>query len=465
MLNPVPLFGLGNQARSVKASAQDRLNLYVEVNSDAEKHVLTYYPCPGLVSVLNLGSFPARGAYQLGGYMYVVIRNKLVRIANDFTTSEMGTLDTTDGRVDMADNGTQIILVDGPNGYILTIATSVFAKITDVDFPGGSTVTFLNQRFVVSQPDTGKFFCSALLDGSSWDALDFATAESDPDNLVRVMADGGQLYTFGEKSTEIWGDSGAADFPYAKVGGGAVEWGLAARWSLVKYADSMAFLRKNRLGQVQACLMAGGQAVPISTPQVEAEFTRYGDVSNATGLAYMLNGHAFYQVNFPSEGVTWEYDSQSKEWHRRKSGSGRHRAEIGLQLLGNFYATDYENGKVYRIDQDTYTDDGQAIAREFTSRHQSAGDYLHLPELWIEMETGVGTQQGQGQNPQVMLQVSRDGGKTYGNEMARPIGKVGQYLSRAKWNRLGRARDWVFKVRVTDPVKVVFTHAWGRFTR
>ena len=465
MIRQVPLFGIGNQAKSVNVNDQERLNLYVEVNEDPEKHVLTMYGTPGLLAFVNFGAFPSRGMYQKGDFNYVVNRDKLYKVANDGSITTLGTLDTNVGRVDMADNGIQLIIVDGPNGYILTLATDVLAKIVDADFPGGETVTFLNQRFIVNEPDSGRFYWSALLDGMSWDALDFATAEADPDDLVRVFAEAGQLVLLGEKVSEIWGDSGAADQAFVKVGGGAVEWGLAARWSLTKYMDSLAFLRKNRLGQVQACLMAGASAVPISNPQLEAEFTSYGDVSNATGFAYMVNGHPFYQVNFPSVGKTWMYDGQSKSWSPLESWGGMHRVQFAGQLLGSIYGADFENGKLYKIDPDVYTDDGQPIVRQFVSRHQTIGDFTRIPELWIEMESGVGLQVGQGFEPQIMMQVSRDGGHTWGNELWRSFGRVGQYVQRAAWRRLGRSRDWTFKFRITDPVKVVFVAAWGRVSR
>lgn len=465
MERPIPLFGVGNKARSVDASAQRRLNLYVEVNQDAEKHVLTMYPTPGLVSFIDFGAFPSRGMYQKGNFNYLVNRDKLYKIANDGSFTVLGTLNTNAGRVDMADNGVQLMIVDGTNGYIVTLATDVFAQITDVDFPGADTVTFLNQRFIVSEPNSGRFYWSGLLDGFSWDALDFATAESDPDDLVRVFAEAGQLFLFGDKVTEIWGDSGAADQAFVKIGGGAVEWGLAARWSLVKYMDSLAFLRKNRLGQAQVCLMSGASAVPISNPQIEAEITSYGDVSNATAHAYMINGHPFYQINFPTVGKSWMYDGQSKSWSPRESFGGMHRVNFAVQLLGSIYGADFENGKLYKIEPDVYTDDGQPITREFISRHQSTGNYSRCTEIWVEMEGGVGLQTGQGEDPQIMMQVSRDGGHTYGNELWRSIGKVGEYKARANWHRLGRARDWVFKFRVTDPIKTVFVQVWGRITK
>jgi hypothetical protein len=460
-----PLFGIGNKARSLNVSSQDRLNLYVEVNDDAEKHVLTYYPTPGLSSFVNFGAFPSRGSYELGGFIYTVNRNKLWRIANDGSTTDMGTLLTTEGRVDMSDNGIELIVVDGANGYILTLASSVFAQIADPDFPGADTVTFLNQRFIVNEPGTARFYCSALLNGASWDALDFATAESDPDNLVRVIAESGQLTLLGAKTCEIWGDSGAADFPYSKVGGSAVEWGLVARWSLAKYMNSLAFLGRNRLGQVQVCLMSGASVQPISNPQIEVEFTSYGDTSNATGFAYMVNGHPFYQINFPTPGKSWLYDGQSRSWSRLESSGGLHRVQYAVKLLGSIYGADYETGNLYKIDPDEYTDNGQTIVREFISRHQNSGNFTRLSELWIEMESGVGLQSGQGTNPQVILQVSRDGGHTYGNELMASFGRVGQYKARANWHRLGRARDWTFRFRVTDPVKTVFVAAWAEISQ
>lgn len=464
-MNQIPLFGIGTYAKSVNVSAQDRLNLYVEVNEDPEKHVLTMYGMPGLVSTVNFGAFPSRGWHQLGNFMYFVNRDKFWRIANDGSLTQLGTLETNEGRVDISDNGLQIIIVDGPTGYILTVATDVFAKIVDVDFPGADTVTFLNQRFIITEPNSGKFWCTALLDGSAIDALDFATAEFAPDNLVRCMADSGQLYLFGETTTEIWGDSGAIDFPFTKVGGGAVEWGLEARWSLAKYMNSLAFLGRNRLGQVQVCVMSGANVQPISDARLDAELTSYGDMSNATGFSYMVNGHPFYQVNFPSVGKSWVYDGQSKSWSRLESFGGLHRLQGAIRLLGSIYGADYENGKVYRVDPDVYTDDGQPIAREFISRHQSVGDFSFIEELWIEAESGVGLQLGQGKDPQMMMRVSRDGGRTWGNELWRSFGKVGKYLARARWTRLGKARDWVFRFRVTDPVKVCLVAAWGKVTK
>lgn len=463
-LAPVPLFGIGNQGKSPNVNAQDRLNLYIEIQQDPEKHVLTMYPTPGLSTFVNLGATPVRGLYERQEVMYAVHRDKFYSINAAGTVTERGTLLTFSGRVGMADNGTQIIIVDGPNGYIFNTSTNAFTRITDADFPGADTVDFLNGRFIVNKPGTGQFYVSASYDGLSWDALYFATAESNPDNLVRVFVDGGQLELFGDKTTEFWGDSGAADFPYARIGSSALEWGLASRWSLVKFDGSLIFLRRNRLGQVQVAVGAGASSQAVSTPELDYEFSTYSTTEDATGFSYMLSGHPFYQVNFPTAGKSWLYDGLSKCWSRLSSGTGRHRAEIQVQLANKSYVSDYDTGQIYLLQDGVYQDDGAAIVREFTSRHQTNGNPVSIAELWLEMEAGVGLQSGQGKNPQIMLQIFRDGGHEWGAEVWREFGAVGKYRARAKWNKLGQARDWVFRFRVTDPVRTVFVQAWGRMS-
>lgn len=393
MLKPVPLFGIGVSGKSVNVNAQERLNLYCELQSDAETNALAIYGTPGLVAESNYGANPARGAYSMGDFKYFVVSDTLWQEANDGIQTNRGTLLTSGGKVSMIDNGTQIMIVDGTYGYIYNTVTLVFAQITDIEFPGGDTVTFQNGYFIVNKPGTGSFYISALYDGLSWDALDFATAESNPDPLVRVLANNGQLLLFGSISTEFWGDSGAADFPFARIGGSAIEWGLAARWSLCKYDNSLAFLRANRLGQVQVCVLVGYNATPISTPELDHVINSYSSVSDATAFAYMLGGHAFYQINFPSAnngaGQSWLYDNQSNSWSKVGGEYARHRAELQMQFLNQSIVTDYENGLTYSLNENVYTDNGAPIVRQLIGRHQATGDFSKIGRMWLEMEAGM----------------------------------------------------------------------------
>lgn len=458
----IPLWGLNQSGKSRTVTAQRHLNLYAEIQKEGEKSRVAFYGTPGLdlFSDEN-GDTPIRGWIAVGSLFYYVHRGTFYEMNNAGVRTSRGTLNTTTGRVDLVYNGTLILMVDGTNGYTFTISGAVFAQVSDGDFPNGAnTVTWLDGQFVVDD-GTGSdlFYISA--DGTSWDALDFASAESNPDGLVRVFADNGEIILFGTKTIEFWGNTGALDFPFSAVKGATVEIGLAARWSMSQFNSGVAFVGQAAAsGGFQVYWISGYVPKPISTPELDAIINGYADVSDAVAFTYMLSGHPMLQVNFPTAMKSWLYDATSGLWSPLEYGlyGARHRGELQLNFLTRTLIADYSNGNIYELNPETYTDNGEAIAREIVSRHVfRANDRVVIDELYVDMETGVGLASGQGSDPQAMLQYSKDNGNTWSAILSTTIGAIGAYLTRVVWRRLGVARDWTFKIRVTDPVKVVFT--------
>jgi hypothetical protein len=451
------LFGVSTYGKSKNVTAQSRVNCYIEIQPGDDRARVAIYGTPGLDLFASFGDTPIRGVYQRGDLLYAVHRGTFYEVNNAGVITSRGTIGTTSGRVYMSDNGTQLMLTDGTAGYIYNFNTLVFTQIVDVDYPGASTVTWQDGYFIVNQPNSQRFYISAINDGLAWDALDFASAESNPDNIVAVATDNSNLYLFGSVSTEFWTNTGNVDFPFERVSGGAIEWGCAAVNSIVKYDNSLAFLAKNRMGEVIVARMQGYLPQRISTPEIEHIINNYSAVSDATSISYMLGGHPMLQVNFPTGGQSWLYDGLSNCWSQVQSyGLTRHRANIGVNYLDRIMVTDYTNGNLYRLNANSYTDNGQPIEMEIISRHVDAEDRrLIVDQLILDMETGVGLITGQGSNPQIMLAVSKDGGHEYGAEQWVSFGAIGQYRKRAVWRRQGIARDWTFKFRITDPVKRV----------
>lgn len=463
-LTPIPLFGLSNKSRSPSVTDQERVNLYSEISQDGERGgKIAMYRMPGLTGQSNYGANPCRGAWSHGDFKYYVNRDKLWKEANDGTQTELGTLLTSGGLVDMIDNGTQLMIVDGTAGYILTFATDVLVQIAG-DFPANPTsVTFLNLRFVATFANSGQYYWSAINDGTSWDALDFATEESNPDNLVRVIADNGQLVLFGEFTTGFAGPTNSDDAAFGRIGAAAIEFGLASKNSLDKFDESLIFLGKNRLGGVQVCTLRGYTRDVVSNADIGTLFSKYSGIDSATGFSFRHDDHSFYQINFTAENISWRYDGKTGDWTKAESSGGRHRAELQINHQNRSYATDYETGNTYLFDPDALTDNGATITRKFIGRHLTTGNVSVFAEIWIDMQMGVGTTTGQGVNPQLMMRVSKDGGKTWGNERWADIGVAGDYTAKAKFRRLGKTDpSWTFEFTVTDPVDVVFIGAWGR---
>lgn len=436
------------------------------MQKDAEKTRMALYGRAGRSLFATFGDTATRGAIVVGERLFAVHRGTLWEVDNAATKTNRGMISTTTGRVDMTTDGDTILITTGTNGYTFTLATNTLTLIADVDFPqAAKTCAWLDGNFIVDLGSGDQYQISA--DGTSWDALDIASAESAPDGLVRVFTDHGEIVLLGEATTEFCGNTGAADFPFAPVRGSTIEYGLAARWSLCKFNDSLAGLFKNRMGQVQVIRLQGYTPVPISNPELDSIINGYASVSDATGFARMQGGHPFYQLNFPSAGKSWEFDALTGLWGEVQYGlnGARDRGEICLDYINKPRLFDYENGNIYTVDPTLYADNGDPIRSVLVSRHFFA-DYnrVIVNRLFVDFESGVGIATGQGSDPVVMLRVSRDGGHSWGNELRASMGKIGVYGMRAEFPPLGVARDFVFELSVTDPVKRVIVGASIDFT-
>ncbi len=457
-----PIFGLGQTGKSVTVSAESRTNLYAELGDDKAK--IAFYNTPGLDLFDSFGDTPVRGALELGDFNYVVHRGTFWQQNNSAVKVSRGTLLTTSGRVSLATNGNIIQIVDGTYAYTYNTTTTTFAQVLDADFVPAVTNTWIDGYFITDQrgsTDVTKHQrYSWSTDGSTYDALNFAAAEASPDKLQRAYNDNRQLILFGEYTTEFHNSSGNSDLPFSRTA--TNEWGLAAINSIAKMNDSIIYLGQNRMGKTQVIVLNGYTPQIISNNEFSSIIDSYGNVSNASGYSIMIGGHPFYYLSFPSVSKTWMFDGSTNLWSKINSGliEGQHRAIFSNNFIGRSLGYDYTNGNVYEFNPDSYTDNGDMIVRELTSRHVFDEGYISVNRLQIDLEAGVGLPSGQGSDPQIMLRISKDGGQTYPVERWTSFGAIGKYLTRAYWDRIGISRDFIFTVRITDPVKVAINGAY-----
>jgi len=469
-LQTIPLFGRGFSSKSPIATTQKMVNAYFDPSFDADKAPTTYYGTPGLTLFSDLGG-PLRGGIALylpqfgGTYIYAVVGNIFYSINANGTIINGGNIFNATGPVFFAWNGTQLMFVDGANGWIFVPGSVPLQQIVSVNFPKApTTCTWIGGYFVVTIGTSGKFQWSAVNDGTTWAALDFATAETSPDNLQRAEADSGELMLFGDRTTEFWGLSGDANV-FRRIGSSAEEWGIVSATTVAKFHTGLAFLAQNRLGEVQAGALNGHQFVPFSgsDPEINHDLNNRTrtQLQSATAFSYFMDGHSFYQLNFPDK--SYLYDGLTDSWSQVTSSStfgARHYADLRLALSQQPLVADYRNGRIYLLDKTAYLDNGDPIISELTFKHIfSNGNRVTVRELVVELEAGDGLVTGQGSDPQIMASWSHDGGRTFGNEIWTSAGQIGQYTRRAVWRNLGRQRDGVFKFRISDPIKRVFTSA------
>lgn len=463
MTQAIPLFGLGVQGKSPNVTAQRRVNLYAEIQFEQDKTRVAYFPTPGLVPFVSLGASPVRGMHTVSvtDYLYAAQFDQFYQVDAAGNVTALGTLGTSAGRVNMADDGRRVLMVDGLQGYYYDVNTGTFSVIADPDFPNGArTCAFLAGRMIVEDPSVSGQFRWSDLYATTWPALNFATAEANPDPLVAVYVLNGNLILMGETTIEFWGVTGDAAQPFAWIPSATAQWGLAARQSIARLGETAAFLARNQQGQVQVCMLQGYQVVPISIPELDYTINNFSATENATAYSYMLGGHPMYVLSFPSAGKSFLYDMSSQAWSELESpDAGMHWGEVACNFRNAIYVSDYRQGNLYRLAPLTYTENGQEVQRQIVGRHIFQGDPMSVPELWLDMEMG-GIADPNAPAPQVRLRTSKDGGHTWSNELWSPIGAQGVYQQRAVFRRLGRARDWLFEASITAPVKSVFIGAF-----
>lgn len=457
---PLLPFATGSPAgKSLAVDTELLVNCYpVTSTSRRSKAIKAIYGRAGLELFGNYGEFRARGLHAFGSRLYGVFRGELISISNDSIGVSKGTLETIDGTVSMDDNGTQLMVVDGASGYTFNVDTDTFAKITDADFPANPThVTYLDGFFIVTVANSDQFHVSTLKDGTSWNALDFASAESDPDDLITAIGDHGELWLLGARSTEVWQNTGNLDFTFERLEGAKIQWGIHAQWSLARYADTIVMLGRNDHGAQQVISMVNYQPQRISDDALEKRIAGFASTTDAFGYVYNDAGRFFYVLSFPTGNETWAYDVREGEWHQLKSGiTGRFLPEFHQAFFSANMVSDFNTGNLFKLTPGIFADDGDDIFMKITGEHFSDEErQVGHAALQVIFEHGVGLQSGQGDDPQAMLRWSNDNGRTYSSEHWRSIGKVGDHKARAVWRTLGRARDRVYEVAVTDPIKRV----------
>lgn len=332
---------------------------------------------------------------------------------------------------------------------------------SDGAFQGADVVDVVDNYFVYNRPNTQQFGSSNPLSPIS-SALAFSSKDGSPDDLVSLIVDHRELYLMGEVSSEVWIDSGLFPFAFQRIPGTSTQHGIAAKYSISRVGNSFAYVSRNIRGQAQIMMMNGYVPTRISTHAVEQTLLdQY--ISDARAWTYQLEGHEVYVVSFPTLDLTWAYDISTGMWHKwlwvdSNNVFHRHRGNCHASFQGINLVGDWENGNVYQLDQNNYTDNGGEIRRVRRAPHLISDyqrQYFH--ELQIHFQPGVGLSDGSA--PQAMCRWSDDGGSTWSNEHWCSIGVQGAYKNRAIWRRLGQSRDRIFEVVVTDPVKAVITAA------
>jgi hypothetical protein len=501
----LPLVGGMYMGRSHLVDCQECINLFSETEertSKAYQQQVTDYASakmallstPGLKLFVDFsltGIVQNRGLYVTStGRMFTIVIDSLYEISPSGTYTVIGGIRSAYGQCGMADNGQQLIIVDGITGYIFDLITGKFEQITSPGFPvgldgsGPTHVIYLDGRFIVNRPQTDQFFFSEtlygldnagnqtqLLGGLSWDGASFTSADSSPDPILALVKVTSYIWIFGSQSMEVWWDVGALDVPYERINSANNDVGTSAPFSVATNGSSIFWLGSNQQGINTVWMAANGSFTPqrISTHAIDFIISGLSRQDDAVGYSYQQEGHIFYILNFVTGQRTLVYDATTNLWHERsrwvtlEGVNGQHQAHRAINHCvwnGKNYVGDRLNGNVYELSLDVYQDETtsgvyEIVRRDRTTPHIHSGrKRLFFRELEFDLERGVSNSDCKGLTGVIMLSWSNDGGMTWSNVYTHPIGKQGEFRERVHFHRLGYSRDRVFRLSIADPYKV-----------
>ncbi len=466
-------------------NAQRTINWYPKISRDEEnnKTKLALFPRPGLTQFASVTGDVVRGLFTArtltSERCFAVVDTTLYEVFYDGSMTSRGALTGmsvgSNSKVYMEINNNNELMIQDPlAGYIFKLNTNVLTRITDADYPGGSTLAYADGYFIISD-NNGRVTFSELGVGTSWDGLDFFTPSFKPDKVRAVTTFREEIYCFGDSTIEVYINDG--ETPFIRQARTSIYYGLTARDSVSSWHGGVFFLGKSVNGGNDIYMMGTNYALnPISTPAIASKINEQTNEDAEGYVTCSKDGHIFYHLHLPSLKTTFVYDMSTNRWHERMSArpytdvNGEQQQDVyrgkcytqfkGLNLFGDWYS-----GKIFKEDNTLKTDDGniRVLQRISPILHREL-KYISVYELEIDVNSGFGTTTGQGVDPIMMLRYSLNGGNTFETEEYVKLGPLGEYDFKVIKNKLGTARNWVIDFKVTDPTDIVLMQASARIS-
>lgn len=487
----VGFLGPQHPSSSYMADSEKLINLYAQpLESASAPAPWVLLPTPGYRTIATVPQAPGRANFSENGRNFAVIGFALYEYFALGAPILRGTVvaDTNPATIHAnGDAGHQLFITSGDVGYCYDLLTNT---LTTVLASGARMGAFLDGFFLALDTTTSTLRISARLDGTTWPVLQIAQRDAGSDRWQAMYVVNRLIYLLGSATSEVWWNAGGSPFPFAPIQEAFSQFGIAATFSGA-VDTSLTFLGRNANGRGIVYRMNGYVPTRVSTHAEEVAIQGYATMSDAVAGITQQQGRPVYCLLFPTADVMHAFDEGTSLWHARQrwdpttatahAARGMHFAAMPTQSV----SLDRVTGDIYVIDPNVFTEgDGTLIQRIREAPRLSANQArFTVNQFQLVMDVGIGlnntlptgTDSGifdplvfdplvfdtgtsallpttQGSDPQIMLQTSRDGGKTWGNEQWRSAGKIGTFQTRVIWQRLGQARNFVPRITMTDPV-------------
>lgn len=427
-------FGLGSYSRASGRLAPVRLlNLFAE-ESPTSPGGIVLLPRHGLNPLYSRAD--VRGIYRedgvYSGDLFVVAGTLLYR-----NNVSIGTVAGTD-RVEFAYTVDGLFILG--NGIVYKTDGVTVTATTFPDSASANSIAQINSILLAVRRDTGTIYFR-LAGDTVWAALDYFSAEREPDpaTCVRALAD--MVYVYGTSSIELFAPTGDAAVPLQRIDGASISRGLKDRDSVAQL-DNTLF----HVGEDNIAYRMDSVPTRISDHGIEE---RISASATAKAFTYAQDGHTFYVIGLATE--TLAYDVSSGRWTQFTYNSG------AFPNVG-FYdgTTTYIGGAAVWTLTDRSSDDTVTMERLFTAVAEAEAPII-CDNIKVELSPGV---TAIGSEPAIVaMHFSDDQARTWSDWREASTGFGGDYRKRVQYRRLGMidAPGRLFEFRITDATSIRFS--------
>ena len=454
-MSSLPLAGPSSPLRTNAAEVRRCVNwIPVRIESGTGKGGATTY-LKQLAGLTLLGNFGAaiRGLKVTQGRLFAVSDAQLLEIDSSWTSTALGPVGS--GDIELDANKTQLAIVNGSDLVVLDLSLNT-TSTNPANWRGSASISVLDGYGVFVAPRTNQFYISASQDFTTFDALDFASAEATTGDIIGTLTKHQEVLIIKELGAEVWDDNPDADFALSRNESAIIEVGLAARATLRKVASTAIWLGQDEEGNGIVFAMSGYVPQRISSQALEEKLAGVADLSQARAWTYHQEGLSYYVLNVPGLDTTWCYEVSSGIWDERgewvDGAWAPWRATCHALAFGQHVVGDAA-GNLYRLDPLVSSNAGDPLVRDWISPHDAAPGLEVQRFGSFEVVGDVGLGLADTTSPNMLLRWSNDGGQTWGDWSELPLGAAGEVAKHIRATQLGSARDRVWNFRVTDDVR------------
>jgi hypothetical protein len=338
----------------------------------------------------------------------------------------------------MVSDGNFMYRFDGVNWFTMS-----------VPFTYPTHVTYHEGYFFAVEGGTGRVFRSNQFDGSTWEALDFFTAEDKSDNVL-ALASSNMLWVIGEWTAQPYMHRSSTTAPFYPYQQGRQYYGIIGDTVSVLAGD-VVWLARTRDGKATVVIVPkNGELQPMMDDYINTEISQLTTIDDAYSNTLTWQGQNWYILTFPTERRTFVYTGTAWiEWgdfDEQLSRMVEHPMVDAQYFEGVNYFFD-DDGILMELRHDVYAHgDNHRICWAESRVYEETGQRVFI-HLW-ELQAAT----AQGGDATIQLSCSLDGGRTWGNWHPYDMGRDAEWDTRIRWHRLGSGYKFVLRWRISDAV-------------